>query len=73
MNVTNNNQKFRPSEKDMKIIRQTVFEIIYFYVKENISIEETKSILLYLIDYNDDRQIANVLQVTFWVIQTILW
>lgn len=60
--VQSNNHQ-RPSEKHIKILRHQILEIFFEFVKESITFDETKSIVLYLQECQDERQLANLLQV----------
>ncbi len=52
----------RPSDKELKALRQAMLEIVFMYLKESMSSEEAHSILLYILDCKDDKQLANLLQ-----------
>lgn len=44
-------------------LRHSLLEIIFSFVRDSMSLEETKSILLYLLDCTDQLQLVDILQV----------
>jgi hypothetical protein len=56
-------QPKRPAEKDIKQLTHSILEIAFLYVKDTITLEETRSIILYIYDCKDEKQLATLLQV----------
>jgi len=52
----------RPSAKQTRELRHAILEIVFALIKENITTEEVKSIVNYLVDCNDHRQLVDIMQ-----------
>jgi hypothetical protein len=53
----------RPSIKEVKELRRALLEIVYTFTKDTITFDEAKSIILYIADCPDHKQVVDLLQV----------
>lgn len=53
----------RPTFEELSIFRRILLEIVAAFLKTSVSIEETKTLILFLEDCRDEKQIIEILQV----------